>query len=970
MLAHHPVTGKEVRVLQTDTSLWREKKTLAWVEPGGSIPPWDTVSSGRLAGGAWPDFLLSLDGLCSPADSANVKVVFTGSDSVSSGNSLALGSLAEIYPHLGPKWDGTQEDAIVLIAGLLRYRRVSGAWSPRGTALGLVQESEAPLKLWWITQLFRPTTSARRHEITTCLRRNIESPLIDRIVLLNEKPEIFPKSGKVTEVIVGKRLRYSTVLEWIAAEVPDNVIVAFANADICIDTESWCSLWSVELTGRFLALLRYDVPESEDVSEATLFGPRADSQDTWVVKASDIRARGKLWPAVNIPFGQMGCDNAVAIEMMRSKFLVVNPARSMKTWHFHASGVRTYVKTDVVDRPTFLYVHPSGFNDLCPVLKWSELKAGELIHVGGRAALRLGPCFGTADGLVFDSTRTFVGPGVETQKVWSAAALHGLAPTIQCKKGVVTPWPPGAETSRELYVLRYLARILRLLAVADGSAAAGSAAAGSEFICPKADWATEALTAFKWSQGTMPVIEYDPQVQMWYQSALVFPVGETVDELEKEDVDTLRLCVKGWKADVTEKYRLRLVIVEGGAITPGISRDLEDILDHAWEVRVVYSESSSLDRMRDMFAGAWGVLCSSGLQATGWNWLLPVGARVFELGSGAGSGAGSKMAALAGLEHRKIVVKPGTSDLDTASAMIEEVSREKRAIAGAALAAAAALPVIWIPRRDLEGFFAHPGDSFREMVRLWGEKGWVQVKEHALATMIWWGSVGSDGVLLYDRDNQDWRLAAPMLEQGWTRGLFGNPRPPVVGSGQTGIPWSYWPRRPELVEEIREQSLPGGWETRPRRLVFYGKIENKVQERRRTAADWSAAAPSASDEWILVRGEQPYPFTQRQYLERLATAKFGLCIPGYGFKCHREVECMAMGCVPIVSPDVDMDSYAVPPREGVEYRRAANPAAAAEIAAAVTQSEWEMMSAAGQAWWAANASCQGLFDLTKKLVEK
>ena len=69
MLAHHPVTGKEVRVLQTDTSLWREKKTLAWVEPGGSIPPWDTVSSGRLAGGAWPDFLLSLDGLCSPADS-------------------------------------------------------------------------------------------------------------------------------------------------------------------------------------------------------------------------------------------------------------------------------------------------------------------------------------------------------------------------------------------------------------------------------------------------------------------------------------------------------------------------------------------------------------------------------------------------------------------------------------------------------------------------------------------------------------------------------------------------------------------------------------------------------------------------------------------------------------------------------------------------------------------------------------
>ena len=260
----------------------------------------------------------------------------------------------------------------------------------------------------------------------------------------------------------------------------------------------------------------------------------------------------------------------------------------------------------------------------------------------------------------------------------------------------------------------------------------------------------------------------------------------------------------------------------------------------------------------------------------------------------------------------------------------------------------------------MDGYFGHPGDSFREMVRLWRERGWIQVREHD-GTLIWWGEVGERGVLLYDRPNHDWRLAAPASEQKWRRALFGNPKPPADSDS---VPWSFWARRPELVEAM----TVGGWEERTRRLVFYGKIENKVQERRRPA-DWSSACADAEDEWVLVRGEQAYPFTQQQYLERLATARFGLCLAGYGYKCHREVECMAMGCVPLVAPDVDMDSYAVPPREGIEYLRVAGPAAAAE-AAKMDRSTWERMSAAGREWWKANASCEGMFQLTKKLVEK
>jgi hypothetical protein len=228
--------------------------------------------------------------------------------------------------------------------------------------------------------------------------------------------------------------------------------------------------------------------------------------------------------------------------------------------------------------------------------------------------------------------------------------------------------------------------------------------------------------------------------------------------------------------------------------------------------------------------------------------------------------------------------------------------------------------------------------------------------------MVWWGDVGKDGVLLYDRPNHDWRLAAPLVEKSWKMALFGNPKPPA---GDTNHPWFFWPRRPEFVEELASGELRG-WEDRKEKPVFYGKTENKVQEKRRGAADWQ----SCCGEWVMVKGDEAYPFTQREYLEGLGKARFGLCLAGYGYKCHREVECMAMGCVPLCAPEVDMDSYAVPPVEGVHYIRVQNPEEALAKVAAVSEEAWKEMSAAGRAWWKANCSVQGSFALTKQIIEK
>ena len=128
-------------------------------------------------------------------------------------------------------------------------------------------------------------------------------------------------------------------------------------------------------------------------------------------------------------------------------------------------------------------------------------------------------------------------------------------------------------------------------------------------------------------------------------------------------------------------------------------------------------------------------------------------------------------------------------------------------------------------------------------------------------------------------------------------------------------------------------------------------------------ADWASACDDFSHPISAI---EKYPYTHRQYLERLANAKFGLCLAGYGYKCHREIECMAMGCVPVVAPEVDMTNYADAPVEGLHYFRAKTPEEA-KAAAAITAERWTVMSAACRDWWQRNASVDGMWELTQRL---
>lgn len=1004
MLAYHPLTGKEIRVIQTEASMWKSARTLVFGSPSRFF---DTITVGDTEGAATYIIQISpVTAIQLKAMSQKARLLFVSNAAIRGvgqeamkrlgiTNVTGLDELHLLYPYLGAAWDGTAPDAVVIVAALMRYRRLSGVQAaiasiaPRASLVGVELVTVSEPRLWWVTQTYVPKDAQRAQEISTCLERNLASTLIERVVLLNEKKGLHSAAGAraADERIIGTRLTYKKVLE-VAATFPPDVIVVFANADICIDDATWRQLCEVDLTDKFLALLRYDVPASGRTEDATLFGPRADSQDTWVVRVADLQKRPLAVPAalatLDFPFGRMGCDNIVALEMLRQKFTVVNPALSLKTWHFHASGKRNYDKNDVIERPTFHYVVPSGFHDLEPTFRLDGAESLDPItllrHVKGPGAttwmsaynrtlkgdafkledanqvnpsrelvVRCNNCFQTETGLAFDRTRLLIGPAKAAQKVWAKAEMSALTPTLECKRGLIVPWAAtGSPPTREEYILHYLSKVLRI-----GGGAATIAAEGWEFFCPEQKEVVEALENFSWNSKRLPVMKHEPDILVWCSEALVMPVSDNTCVLA-EDVEALRGSCKGWQgaaaaaaAAPTEGQKPTIVLVEGGLMTAQLVEATEAALEAHFTVKVVYAGRTSVYRMMNVMADAGAVVCAGGLQAAGWNWLLPAGSQVFELvGADAPSKAALELSSAAGLDHQFV----------TAKTLVEAVlGLQQTPQTPFTQNTEATLPLILVPSAH-QGYFAHPGDSFREMVRLWAAAGLCRIQEHS-ATMVWWGSVGPEGVLLYDRPNHDWRLAAPAAEKNARLTLVGNPKP----AAETHQPWFFWPRRPELVEAAAVTVPP--YEAR-KGTVFYGKIENRVQEKRRTQADWSLAC----DVWAMAKGDEPHLFTQDEYLQGLREARFGLCLAGYGNKCHREVECMAMGCVPLCAPEVDMDSYASPPVEGIHYIRVKTPEEA-RAASKMPQEKWQRMHEAGRKWWQENCSCEGSFRLTKRLVD-
>lgn len=258
--------------------------------------------------------------------------------------------------------------------------------------------------------------------------------------------------------------------------------------------------------------------------------------------------------------------------------------------------------------------------------------------------------------------------------------------------------------------------------------------------------------------------------------------------------------------------------------------------------------------------------------------------------------------------------------------------------------------IIKIPMQPMRGMGYHNNDSFRELPELMKK----HTKDLDIITLN--DSIHCwihPNILLYDRDTLEWcdnELTQSSLL------LLGNCDIKSDGKILNNYikhvkPWIYWPRRPSILEKILEEKDILNYEERDIESIFIGNFENPVQEKYRNniSQDWS----SVLDVYHCTKG-QIHKFTNEEYLMKLRSSKYGLCLRGYGSKCHREVELMAFGTVPIVTPEVTTDSYMDPLIEDVHYIKVSNTDEFKNKIKTIDENKWYKMSKECYEWYQRN----------------
>ena len=264
--------------------------------------------------------------------------------------------------------------------------------------------------------------------------------------------------------------------------------------------------------------------------------------------------------------------------------------------------------------------------------------------------------------------------------------------------------------------------------------------------------------------------------------------------------------------------------------------------------------------------------------------------------------------------------------------------------------------VLRIPLQPMTGYGKHNNNSYRELPILFMVNNRDVGVVYDEATIHCWIE---PNILTYDRPTLQWcneeLLDASLL-------LLGNGDVNVEGEQIKDIvtvkPWIFWPRKPMLLEKILRIHGTLQYDDRQINSIFIGNFENSVQEKyRNTDVLWQHAI----SEYHCTAGKA-HKFTHEEYLMKLRNSKYGLCLRGYGSKCHREVELMAFGTVPLIADGVSVDSYMEPLIENIHYLKVSSPDEIKTKTDAITYEQWTNMSKSCYEWYQRNVHSKNAWN--------
>lgn len=184
---------------------------------------------------------------------------------------------------------------------------------------------------------YNPKNKDRKKEIEYCLKRNLENPSIEKIVLFIDNENVkYPKHEKIEVFgLESQHLTFAEVFTY-ACKLHKDSICCLINNDIFLDHEAFSNMSEIQNlveNNVVLSLSRHEYNIHTKISERDENFARllfAHTQDAWVWKADFVPKDS------NFNVGTLGSDNAINHRLRESERIPINLGAKYKVHHVDA----------------------------------------------------------------------------------------------------------------------------------------------------------------------------------------------------------------------------------------------------------------------------------------------------------------------------------------------------------------------------------------------------------------------------------------------------------------------------------------------------------------------------------------------------------------------------------------------------------------------------------------------------------
>ena len=195
-----------------------------------------------------------------------------------------------------------------------------------------------------LTNYYQDSSKIRQAELDRCIEDNRNN---------------FREAGGIVHIVqddISGRPTYEDMFNLANTMSFDDDITVIANTDIIFPVESIEKIKSCMRREICIALTRWDTPLSvpkkyNDGKSGWKIRLNKYSQDCWI-----FFGKIKVPKTCNFFMGIPGCDNRIAYELYDAGYKMVNPCKSIVTFHHHESAKRNGAKS-MVSPPYMLINH-------------------------------------------------------------------------------------------------------------------------------------------------------------------------------------------------------------------------------------------------------------------------------------------------------------------------------------------------------------------------------------------------------------------------------------------------------------------------------------------------------------------------------------------------------------------------------------------------------------------------------------